>query len=271
MGVFEILKYISYSEFDEKFLEVQNKVIKIYRIITGITEIDWISIFVSSELYNKLQWPPCLDLDKEKKKKILELIKLSDEQNVVKEILGSYDEKILNQMLDRWESYDYLNLSRISILREAINSYIIGNYYSCVVLNTSQYEGITKDIEEYLKTNPQFMQKINKIKEEQKEYLKKNNSKLKSSKINEILENNKHTLERNSIVLFNYITIICNEYINKYIINNKPINSKHPNRHKILHGEDCSFGTKEKALKTILCIDMLMRFYSIMDQRIKID
>ena len=30
------------------------------------------------------------------------------------------------------------------------------------------------------------------------------------------------------------------------------------NRNKVLHGEDCSFGTKIKALKTIICTDMLI-------------
>ena len=44
------------------------------------------------------------------------------------------------------------------------------------------------------------------------------------------------------------------------VLGNTPLESdlsKHANRHAVCHGRQCNYGSKEHALKTILCLDAL--------------
>ena len=44
--------------------------------------------------------------------------------------------------------------------------------------------------------------------------------------------------------------------------------SIHPNRHAFCHGEQCNYGTKEHALKTILCLDALEYVASVIAESV---
>lgn len=249
---------IGSGEFYEK---INNMVNVVDLFFQSMLEIDFLQVQTNIDLYNKIQWPPCLDLSKEKQMEISDSLNIYNSQDVVKIILEEYNDQTLNMILERWRTCDYLKKDRFIILKEAMDNYICGRYNSCVVLNSSQYGGIIKDIELYLKEHKSFKGKIHKIKQIQTKELKDKGDRNGKKNVN----SEKNTLERNSRALFNHITCISSNYFSNYIFCNNPQNNNHPNRHKILHGEDCEFGTQEKALKTILCVDILIRYYVFME------
>lgn len=258
----DFLCCVGSNDFLENINNIANE-INIY--FQKISEIDILKVQVTLKLYNEIQWPPCLDLSKEKQKEIADIVSSNPKQDIVKIILEEYNEDTLKRILKRWEQCDYLKKERFLILKEAVDNYICEKYYSCVVLNSSQYGGIINDIESYLKKYPSFEESINRIKEYQELELKDKYNQPKRKQ--RTLESEKNTLERNSRVLLNYMTCVTSQYFENYIYENNPQSNEHPNRHKILHGVECEFGTQEKALKTILCIDSLIMYYAIMENK----
>jgi len=256
MGIYEALVFLGTGE-SEKLKTVQAKFKELENLFVEMSKVDFSEVNTILELYKKIEWPPCLDLSKEKQKEILDIVNINSNQGISEKIFEGYDEKTLNKVLARWQKCSYLERDRLLILKEAIENYLCGRYYSCVALNTTQYAGIINNTKKVMEQYPKLQEKICKIKIQQKELLKRGKG--------DIEKGEKFVLEQQQYAIFNYTTLMYNDYFKKYIFSSK-LFDKHPNRNKICHGEDINFGNKENALKSILCIDGLIRLYLFMDK-----
>lgn len=214
----------------------------------------------SIELLN-LNWPPCIDLTLEENKQITDILNRKNKnynKDVEKIILKSYNHDKLEAILNRWKKNSLVTEKRFKILDEAIWSFKNAKYYSCVALITTQYGWIIEECEKYIKKTPKLAEKIKYLEEHQFQEFQKNfkgrNFKFKKG-------SEKHTAERNQLILSHYTASIFNSYFKNKIYNNNKnfIDKNNPNRHDIVHGNDMNFGTKQKALKSIICMDSMIR------------
>jgi len=219
-------------------------------------------------------YPPCIHLTEEEFSKISELVlgNTKDEaitkeiiNNAEKIIFSSYNEEKMNSIYAYWKSFTFLNGGRREALKEAIDAYNDEKYYSCVAIIMCQIEAVINETDQHIRElfemHPDSAPKKRyyEILDGQKkefEKLKDNEKKTFREKIPKLVQ------ERLIWSNFNYVALYFSEYFNNYLYanmeddDNKILN--HPIRNKICHGKDINFGTQEKALKSILCMDGLI-------------
>lgn len=233
--------------------------------------------YLVSKLYD-IGYPPCLHLEQEEIEALRELVTntaIEEEysQNIIDEvekiIFSSYSESKLNSILEDWKSCEHLNKFRLSALEEAINAYNKQNYFSAVAIITCQIEGVINDNGKHLKklseSNPdnEAVQRHRELVAEQLEMYEQDDT--RTNKFNEHIP--KLKAERQLFLKFTYINLYAASYFKEFLYGNLCKNDKrlltHPNRDKICHGVDATFGTQHKALKLILCFDSLIRLFLV--------
>ena len=80
-------------------------------------------------------------------------------------------------------------------------------------------------------------------------------------------DSEKNILERHLMINIQATLCVFAEYFKKYVFSSGDVDANIinnvANRNKVLHGEDCGFGSKSKALKTIIGIDLLIKLPKI--------
>ena len=224
-----------------KFFDNISKVIKAFPI-DGFLE-----VICSFTLVDNF-YPPCLYLNKDQQLEILELLNNQDINSVDKMLFDLYDEKFLHKICDKW--YKSVNPNRTPLLKEAISCYVEGKYYACNSLLISQYGGIINENNIVLTKNDQcdFSERLKQLEQE-----------LQSGKC---ATAEKNIVQRHFLINLQGSLYAFERYFLNYIYSSGEISEQIKlnvaNRNKVLHGVDCDFGTKIKALKTIICIDMLI-------------
>ena len=229
------------------------------------------------KLYD-IGYPPCVHLSQAERDEISDLLTyngdalvLTDEivEKVVKLIFKSYDESKMVKILESWKNSPQVKQTRLIALEEAINAYNDGRYYSCVAIIMCQIEGIIKDnqieIDIIIQSpaNGAAKDRYAKLYAEHEDELNKCN-KL------EYINTPKKRGERQLLMNFTYVNVLFWSYFTEYVYRNIDSDTddrilNHPNRNKICHGVDENFGTQEKALKSILCLDALIMLTALKD------
>jgi hypothetical protein len=219
-------------------------------------------------------YPPCVLLKDESLEKIKEILGVLEENNAISEeqrvavndiIFEAHDKETIMAMREAWKLCENIDKSRLPALSEALEAYNDGKYYSCVAILVCQAEGILRDNEAHISrcskadSDRDLRAKYENLLKEQQEEAEANNP---SEKPN--LNTPKARSERQLYLNFTFIHTSFAEYISAYLFGNINNDSDkrlltHANRNKICHGVDVAFGTQEKALKTILCVDALIR------------
>lgn len=216
--------------------------------------------FTNYDCFIKLEeigWMPCLDLTKDEKKDIVNILSEVNEKNISKVnsiIFKHYSHERIDSIYNEWLKNTYLKKGRFELLKQAIECYKNNYFAGCVSLITCQYGGIIKDTEEFFNSIPELKEEVDKIKKEQEQEQK-------------YIESEKNTADRIYRVSdFHVTTMLFNDYIKKYVYcNDKQAKDNIPNRHGICHGILLNYNTEEQALKSILIMDSLIRLYLYLD------
>lgn len=267
LNIFELFSTTEQPILDKinKGIEVANKIFDDISKSIKSFPVDGFFEVICSFLLVENYYPPCLYLSKEQQFNVIELLLNHDNTSVEQTIFSTYNEQIIQEMCNNW--CKKISEERRPILLEAVDCYIDGKYYSCNALLLSQYGGIIRENNAYFMHNSvdDFPERLEKLKGEQEELIKE---KQKTDKdINRIINSEKNIAQRHARINLHGSLYAFEQYFTKYVYQggniSKTIISNVANRNKVLHGEDCDFGTKIKALKTIICIDMLINLPEI--------
>lgn len=227
-----LVRVVSEKEFDLSEIEKQN-----YH--------DYIRIVA------ELEWPAFLDGDYDFHEQIVELYRKGYHDEIKAAIYDHYDAVYVKDLQDRLEESSVIKKERIPILKEAFLLYNLGYFYGSVTLMMSQITGLVKDVEEHLKQRGISYKPQNEQLLSTRYHVSKSSEKGKT--IVTLLEGKDRNDEQGE-----YLYLIG--YFRSKVFSNKlEANAlmSHANRHMIFHGEQLTFGSKEQALKLILCIDSL--------------
>ena len=193
-------------------------------------------------------YPPCLRLSGEQQICIINMLSNDDTGSASELLLSVYGENIITDIYQSW--IGVVKEERVPILREAIECYFTEKYYACNALLLSQFGGIILDNEETL-TNIEFFDYSAELTSLANEYQKKKKASAE-----------KNMVERHFLVNLQGTLLAFAQYFQKCIFSSGKLDpiviQNVANRNKVLYGEDCSYGTRIKALKSIICTDMLI-------------
>lgn len=199
----------------------------------------------------EFDWPAFLEYDSDLHDEIISCVENGDAEGMTNALYSHFDALFLKELEERFEKSAVIRSERLPAIREALLLYQLGYYYGAVAILITQMEGILSDIDEYIvRTGRAYDEKnLRLIDTRYKVSIKKEKGLVV-----------KTLLEAKDIdgVAGEYDYLIG--YLRVKVLGNKPSEeelSEHANRHEICHGRQCNYGSKEHALKIILCIDAL--------------
>lgn len=209
----------------------------------------------------ELGWPAYMDGDYNFHERIVSLCKNGTQDLILNAIYEHYDALYIQYLQESLEESKVICKNRIPLFKEAFLLYNLGYYYGSVTLLLTQLAGIIKDIDCYLSEMGL---------EYDEDSFKLLNTRYKVSKNGEkgkilltLLEGRKYNDEDNE-----YLYLIG--YFRSLLFAEKLDNdclTTQINRNMIFHGEQVTFGSKEQALKLILCIDSLLWVCEVLYKR----
>ena len=205
----------------------------------------------------ELGWPAFLEYDPELHEKVISCMEDEDAEGI-KEVLYEYfDALFIKGLQDRIENSEVINPSRGPVMKEALLLYQLGYYFGAVAVLVTQIEGVISDIDDYINVSG-------------RKYDSENIALLRPRY--NVSENNEKGLAIKTLLEAKSVDGVAGEYdrligyLRAWVLRDKLTEdelSEHANRHAICHGRQCNYGTKEHALKTILCIDALEHVASV--------
>lgn len=206
-------------------------------------------------LLAELDWPAYMNGDSAFHELVLAAYKTNGVQGVENELYKYYGALYLKTLEEQMCNSVVINGDRLPLFHEAFLLYQLGYYYGAVAILITQLIGITADIEKYLKKNassfdPTTIQLIH-------SRYGFNSTNDTSRVMTAVLEGKSlNDVQGEYNYLLGYLRCkIFRSNIPK--AQRKEELSKHPNRQYVCHGVQLNYGTKEHALKVILCIDAL--------------
>lgn len=203
----------------------------------------------------EIDWPAYINGDSQFHEYVIEQYEESGQEGVINTIYQYYDALYLKNLEDQISESEVVDHNRAPLFHEAFLLYQLGYYYGAVSILITQLIGITADIEKYLKARNTSYDPVT-LKKIQKKYgfqVKNDTARVMTA----VLESKEIDDEQGEYgYLMGYLRFkIFRTKIPKMEI--KEELAKHPNRNLICHGVQLNYGTKEHAMKAILCIDAL--------------
>lgn len=199
----------------------------------------------------ELDWPAFLEYDPDLHAEIISCVEVEDVEGIIDTLYSYFGALFLKELEERIEESEVIQPKRLPAIREAILLYQLGYYYGAVAILITQMEGILSDIDEYIvRTGRLYNEKnLRLIDTRYKVSLKKE----KGLVIKTLLEaKDVDGVTREYDYLIGYLRMkVLGDKLSEEEL------SEHANRHEICHGKQCNYGSKEHALKIILCIDAL--------------
>lgn len=203
------------------------------------------------QIMAELDWPAYINGDTDFHKRITASYEAGGISAVESSIYDYYGALYLKGLEDELASSDVIKQERLPLFREALLLYQLGYYYGAVAILTTQLIGIAADIESFLKRNhtsynPKTLELI-------KKRYRLVNTNDTSRVMTAVVEGMILDDDQNE-----YSFLLG--YLRSKIFHNhipKAETEKHVNRNMLCHGSQLNYGTKEHALKAILCIDAL--------------
>lgn len=237
-------------EFDmEKVIEAVTRVVS--ERAFDISKLEKKNYYDYIRIMAEIEWPAFLDGDFDFREQIVELYDKGLFEEIEEAIYSHYDAIYIKDLQDQLEASSVIKEGRIPILKEAFLLYHLGYFYGSVTLMMSQIIGMVKDIEDHLiQTGSAYKPQNEELLSTRYRVSKKSE---KGKTIATLLEGkDKNDEQGEYLYLIGY-------FRNKIFSNKLEVGdlTTQVNRHMIFHGEQLTFGTKEQALKLILCIDSL--------------
>lgn len=199
----------------------------------------------------ELDWPAYINGDTDFHREIITSYETHGASGVESAIYDYYGALYLKDLEDELAASKVINQERLPLFHEALLLYQLGYYYGAVAILTTQLIGITADIECFLKKNnasysPKTLEIINKR-------YRLTNTNDTSRVMTAVVEGMTIDDDQNEYGYFlGYLR--CKIF---HTHMPKADTEKHVNRNKLCHGSQLNYGTKEHALKVILCVDAL--------------
>lgn len=213
------------------------------------------------QIMAEFDWPAFLEYDPKFHLQIIECMRNADVDTFHQLIEHHFGVAFISELEAKCLSSPILSKARQAPLEEAFSLYRTGHYFGSVAILITQLEGVLNDIEVFLKRegfrpNPK-----------NEELLK---TRYKTSLKNEKGRMIKIILEAMDLddAVGEYSYLIG--YFRAKVLGGGLPESEldvHANRNLICHGEQMSFGTKEQALKMLLCLDSLMKDADVILER----
>lgn len=200
----------------------------------------------------ELDWPAFLEYDPDLHSEIISCVEDGDAEGITDALYHHFGALFLKELEGRFEESEVIRSERLPAIRQAFLLYQLGYYYGAVAILITQMEGILSDINEYIThTGRAYDEKNLRLLDTRYGGVKGWSE--KGLAIKALLE-----AKDADGVAGEYDYLIG--YLKAKTLDGTPSEedlAEHANRHKICHGKQCNYGSKEHALKTILCIAAL--------------
>ena len=199
----------------------------------------------------EFDWPAFLEYDPDLHSEVISCVEAGDAKGITQALYNYFGPLFLKELEERFKESEVIHTERLPAIREAFLLYQLGYYYGAVAILVTQVEGLLSDIDEYIT-------RAGRVYDERSLHLVATRYKVSNKKEKGLVI--KTLLEAKGIdgVAGEYDYLIG--YLRMKFLGNKLSEeelAEHANRHAICHGEQCNYGSKEQALKTILCVDAL--------------
>lgn len=199
-----------------------------------------------------LDWPTYINGDPVFHQVVLDRYDSEGEKGVVSAIYDYYGALFLKDLEEQLAQSNVIKKDRLPLFHEAFLLYQLGYYYGAVAILINQIVGITADIENFLKNNnASYNPKTLELME--KRY--RVTSATDTGRVMTAVVEGKN-IDDNEGEYGYLLGYLLFKVFNSHMP--KEETQKHTNRHLLCHGVQLNYGTKEHALKIILCIDALM-------------
>lgn len=211
----------------------------------------------------EIGWPAYMDGDLDFHKTINALFENGEYDEIINTIYSHYDNDYIEILAKQIEDSCVLKKDRIPVIQEALELYKLGYYYGSVAILLSQIIGIVKDIESFCEENNMPFNSEN-----EKQLLARYKVSINSDKkrvIAALMEGmDRNDVEREYLYLIGYFRNIV--FYNE--LSEESQLTTDVNRNMVLHGEQLTFGSKEQALKLILCTDALFWVSEVLSEEL---
>lgn len=210
----------------------------------------------------ELGWPAFLEYDTDVHAEVIACVETGDMERINNLIYNRYGALFLKELEVGLEELSLIHPERLPAIKEALLLYQLGYYYGSVAILITQMEGILFDIDGYITEHGLTYKEEN---------LRLIDTRYKASKKNEKGLMLKTLLTAKDIdgiaVEYDYLIGYLRTVVLRDALPEEEL-LEHANRHKICHGKQSNYGSKEHALKTILCIDALVCVAEVISEEI---
>lgn len=202
-------------------------------------------------IMSEIEWPAYMDGDIDFHETIINLYENGTIEDVIVAVHEHYNSDYIDDLHKRLEESDVINKKRVPIIKEVLELYKLGYYYGTVTTLLSQIIGLVKDIEVFCNKNRiQFNPENEKILFNR--YKVSKNSEKKRIIATLLEGKDRNDEEREYLYLIGYFrSIIFSDKLDESRLDTDV------SRNMVFHGEQLTFGSKDQALKLIICIDSL--------------
>lgn len=199
----------------------------------------------------ELDWPAYINGDTVFYQTVIELYEETESPGVESAIYDFYGTLYLKDLEDQLTASNVIKQKRLPLFHEALLLYQLGYYYGDVAILITQIIGITADIENYLKqSNASYDPKTFELIKKRYGFDHKNDTSKVMTAVVEGMLINHDEYEYGFMLGYLHVKIFHNHM-------HKDETEKHVNRNIVCHSTELNYGTKQHALKVILCIDAL--------------
>lgn len=208
----------------------------------------------------ELDWPAFLEYDPDFHNKIIECVDALDEQGIENAIFEHFDTLFLKDLQNRCAYSEVIKKERVPLIKEALRLYKNGCYYGTVAILITQIAGFVADIEDYMKmVGRSFNEKNVRLLDSRYKVSKGNEKGRLIKTLLEAKDANDEVGEYNYLIGYLRMIVFGNQLEDEELQHNV-------NRNMVCHGTQTNYGTKEQALKIILCIDSLETVADILSE-----
>ena len=208
----------------------------------------------------ELDWPAFFEYDPFFHKTILRCVEDNDMERLLLTLYERFDSAYLRDLERRLYASQVIVGQRMQPIREAFRLYRHKYYYGCGSILVDQMEGVIKDISEYVSTHTAgYSERTLDLVESRYKVTSRSE---KGQVITALLE-----AQESSQILWEFDYMIG--YFRMKFFGNRMTPEEweeNVNRHDVTHGNQCNYGTRDHALRLILCLDALVYVAEILSQ-----
>lgn len=199
----------------------------------------------------ELDWPAYINGDPDFHEEIINSYETEGIPGVESAIYDYYGALYLKGLEDELAASKVIKQERLPLFHEALLLYQLGYYHGAVAILITQLIGITADIEKFLKENDaSYNQKTIELMKKRYRLAHTNDTYRVMTAVVEGMTIDDEQNEYGFLLGYLRFKIFHNHMP-------KAETEKHVNRNMLCHGSQLNYGTKEHALKVILCVDAL--------------